>query len=88
MLPLSVLRVLNLKKASKCDIFQKSLIVAYVHIEYSTHQFSEESKGPCGTEKSVVLRGFKTEIFYTMCIYNIDLVSVLHPSLIPGSYVI
>ena len=38
-------------------------MVAYVHIEYSTHQFSEESKGveststPCGTEKSVVLRG-------------------------------
>ena len=36
-------------------------MVAYVHIEYSTHQFSEESKGggPCGTEKSVVLRGLK-----------------------------
>ena len=41
-------------------------MVAYVHIEYSTHQFSEETKGgwihppppgPCGTEKSVVLRG-------------------------------
>ena len=34
---------------------------AYVHIEYSTYQFSEESKGggtgPCGTEKSVELRG-------------------------------
>ena len=31
-----------------------------MHIEYSTYQFSEESKGrggPCGTEKSVVLRG-------------------------------
>ena len=38
-----------------------------VHIEYSTYQFSEESKGgygipppppgPYGTEKSVVLRG-------------------------------
>ena len=44
-------------------------MVAYVHIEYSTHQFSEESKGgvestppphgPCGTEKSVVLRGLR-----------------------------
>ena len=39
-------------------------MVAYVHIEYSTCQFSEESKGgggwiPCGTEKSVVLRGLK-----------------------------
>ena len=41
-------------------------MVAYVHIEYSSYQFSEESKGggwnpppsgPCGTEKSVVLRG-------------------------------
>ena len=54
-------------------------MVAYVHIEYSAYQFSEESKGvgngngnqlelnacmlahtpgkPCGTEKSVVLRG-------------------------------
>ena len=43
-------------------------MVAYVHIEYSTYQISEESKGggggnpppppgPCGTEKSVVLRG-------------------------------
>ena len=44
-------------------------MVAYLHIEYSTYQFSEESKGgggnpshppgPCGTEKSVVLRGLK-----------------------------
>ena len=42
-------------------------MVAYVHIEYSTHQFSEETKGgwnppppgPCGTEKSVVLRGLR-----------------------------
>ena len=41
-------------------------MVAYVHIEYPAYQFSEESKGgggnpppsgPCGTEKSVVLRG-------------------------------
>ena len=42
---------------SKLKIFSK--MVAYVHIEYSTYQFSEESKGggPCGTEKSVVLRG-------------------------------
>ena len=41
-------------------------MVWYVHIEYSNYQFSEESKGgwnptpppgPCGTEKSVVLRG-------------------------------
>ena len=45
-------------------------MVAYVHIEYSTHQFSEESKGgwnppplpgPCGTEKRVVLRGLRKE---------------------------
>ena len=46
-------------------------MVAYVHIEYSTQQFSEESKGggwnppppgPCGTEKNVVLsRGLKTQ---------------------------
>ena len=34
------------------------------YIEYSTYQFLEESKGggegwnPCGTDKSVVLRGF------------------------------
>ena len=43
----------------------KNLMVAYVHIEYSTYQFSKESKGgwntpppgPCGTEKSVVLSG-------------------------------
>ena len=42
-------------------------MVAYLHTEYSTYQFSEESKwgeiqpppGPCGTEKSVVLRGLK-----------------------------
>ena len=43
-------------------------MVAYVHIEYPAYQFSEESKGgggihpppgPCGTEKSVVLRGLK-----------------------------
>ena len=41
-------------------------MVAYVHIEYSTYQFSQESKGgggipppPSGTEKSVVLRGLK-----------------------------
>ena len=42
------------------------LMLAYVHIEYSTYQFSEESKGdgirappplPYGTEKSVVLGG-------------------------------
>ena len=40
---------------------------AYVHIEYSTYKLSEESKGglestpppPCGTEKSVVLRGLR-----------------------------
>ena len=40
-------------------------MVAYVHIEYSTYQFSEISKGggvestpgPYGTDKSVVLRG-------------------------------
>ena len=25
--------------------FQQNLMVAYVHIEYSTYQFSEESKG-------------------------------------------
>ena len=41
--------------------FKKNLIVAYVHMEYSTYQFPEESKGggippppppvPCGTEK-------------------------------------
>ena len=51
-------------------------MVAYVHIEYSTYQFSEESKGeggwnppppgPCGTEKSVVLRGLK----YICCVRN------------------
>ena len=45
------------------------MVAYYVHIEYSTHQFSEESKGggmestlppgPCGTEKSVVLRGLR-----------------------------
>ena len=47
-------------------------MVAYVHIEYSTYQFSEESKGggwnptpppgPCGTERSVVLRGLSNHI--------------------------
>ena len=47
-------------------------MVAYVHIEYSTHQFSEESKGgggggnppppgPFGTVKSVVLRGLRNK---------------------------
>ena len=44
-------------------------MVAYVHIEYPTYQFSEESKGGdgihpphglCGTEKNVVLRGLST----------------------------
>ena len=43
-------------------------MVAYVHIEYSTYQFLEESNGggwntpppgPYGTEKSVVLRGLR-----------------------------
>ena len=45
-----------------------------VHIQYATYQFSEESKGggggihplppsPCGTEKSVVLRGLRPEEF-------------------------
>ena len=49
-------------------------MVAYVHIEYSTYQFSEESKGgwlesnplspgPCRTEKSVVLRGLNNIVF-------------------------
>ena len=56
---------------SKLKMFQTNLMVAYVHIEYSTYQFSEESKGgggihpppgPCGTEKSVVLRGLDREI--------------------------
>ena len=45
-------------------------MVAYVHIEYPAYQFSEESKGgwnpptppgPCGTEKSVVLRGLNEQ---------------------------
>ena len=45
-------------------------MVAYVHIEFSTCQFSEESKGwvestpppgPCGTEKSVALGGLKVK---------------------------
>ena len=41
----------------------KNLSVAYVHIEYSTYQISEETKGgggnhrPYGNEKSVVLWG-------------------------------
>ena len=46
---------------------QKNVMVAYVHIEYPTNQFSKESKGgwnppppgPCVTEKSVVLRGLR-----------------------------
>ena len=61
-------------------------MVANVHIEYSTYQFSKESKrgwnpsphlppGPCGTEKSVVLRGLtvvsiensKTNCFMDSC---------------------
>ena len=58
--PFSGLAPSKLKKISK-----KCLMVAYVHIEYSAYQFSEESKrgwkphpsGPFGTEKSVVLRG-------------------------------
>ena len=50
--PFSGLAPSNLKFFSK-----KILMVAYVHIEYSTYQFSEESKG--GTEKSVALRGLK-----------------------------
>ena len=52
----------------KFNFFQKLLMVVYVHIQYSTYQFSGESKGggrriptsppgPYGTEKSVVLRG-------------------------------
>ena len=45
---------------SKLKIFSKKLMVAYVHIKYSTYQFSEESQGggmestpprPCSTEK-------------------------------------
>ena len=44
----------------KAEIFfKKKLMVAYVHIDYFTYQFSEESKGGGGTEKSVVLRGLK-----------------------------
>ena len=42
------------------NFFNENLMVAYVHIEYSTYQFPEESKGGVksnGTEKSVVLRG-------------------------------
>ena len=59
-------------------------MVAYVHIEYSTYQFSEESKGggggihpspgPCVTEKSVVLRGLKrmqnSRSYQLIYIYN------------------
>ena len=30
---------------SKLKFVQKMLMVAYVHIEYATYQFSEESKG-------------------------------------------
>ena len=50
----------------KRKFFQKNLMVAYVHIEYSTYQFSEESKGeveftppprPLRYRKSEVLRG-------------------------------
>ena len=38
--------------------FKTFLIVAYVHIEYSTYQFSGESPpGPYGIKNSVVLRG-------------------------------
>ena len=48
--------------------FQKDSIKAYVHIEYSTYQLpifreieggleSTPPPGPCGTEKSVLLRG-------------------------------
>ena len=44
-------------------------MVAFLHIEYSTYQFSEESKGvesppppgPWGTEKSVIQRGLNWE---------------------------
>ena len=54
--PFSGLAPANLKKN------QKNLMVAYVHIEYSTYQFSEESQGgwnppPPGPKKNVVLRG-------------------------------
>ena len=44
------------------------LMEAYDNIEYSNYQFLEESKwnppppGPCGSEKSVVLRGLNTYI--------------------------
>ena len=41
-------------------------MVAFVHIEYSTYQFSEESKGPYGTKKSVVLRGLKDTSICTL----------------------
>ena len=33
-------------------LFKKNLMVAYVHIEYSTYQFSEESKGGGGGEST------------------------------------
>ena len=41
-----ILRTFSGLAPSKLKIFtKKNLMVAYVHIEYSTHQFSEESKG-------------------------------------------
>ena len=63
-----ILRPFSGLAPSKLKFVQKNLMVAHVHIVYSTYQFSEKSKGvwtvespppcgPCGTEKSVVLRG-------------------------------
>ena len=61
-------------------------MVAYVHIEYSTYQFLDESKGgglnpppfgPCGTEKSVVLRGLK-KANLTKPIFSLHICNMLY----------
>ena len=77
----------------KTDFFFKNnLMVAYVHIEYSTHQFSEKSKGggvesipprppvPWGTEKSVVLRGLKKQISLSYTAFQSTLCNGLEKS--------
>ena len=52
-----ILRPFSGLAPSKLKILSKNLMVAYVHIEYSTHQFSEESKG--GGGESIPLRSLR-----------------------------
>ena len=57
-------------------------MVAYVHIEYSTYQKNRRGGGttpplgPCGIEKSVVLRGLKD--YHVVVVYHVTIVAIGH----------